>query len=144
MIMALPDLQPNLEETDFAKNFPKDFSINTPELKLTPSFPVDVEQEVDAAVEKDGQEGKVYGNQEEPSDKTSKSKREGYYFHQAYSSYHYPFAHVVASQFPDLFKLMSSDNFQIQFPKADLEPRYPHPNILRNCWLSRQFYLEHV
>jgi len=105
MIMALPDLQPNLEETDFAKNFPMDFSIDTPELDLTPSFPVDVEQEVDAAVEKDGQEGKVYGNQEEPSDKTSKFKRE-------------------ASQFPDLFKLMSSDNFQIQFPKADLEPRF--------------------
>ena len=83
MIMALPELQPNLEETDFAKNFPMDFSISTPELDLTPSFPVDVEQEVDAAVVKDGQEGKVYGDQQP---KATKSKREGDNDHKTQSS----------------------------------------------------------
>ena len=40
MIMSLPDLQSNLEETDFAKNFPMDFSITQPQLDLVPSFTI--------------------------------------------------------------------------------------------------------
>ena len=40
MIMALPDLQSNLEETDFSKNFPMDFSITQPQLDLVPSFTI--------------------------------------------------------------------------------------------------------
>ena len=81
MIMSLPDLSPNLEETDFAKNFPMDFSISTPELDLAPSFPVDVEEEVDAAVLKDGKEKKIVDENvyedKETNSTSSKSKREG-------------------------------------------------------------------
>ena len=41
MIMSLPELSSNLEETDFAKNFKMDFSITQPKLDLTPSFEID-------------------------------------------------------------------------------------------------------
>ena len=44
MIMSLPDLQSNLEETDFAKNFPMDFSITQPQLDLVPSFTIHDEE----------------------------------------------------------------------------------------------------
>jgi len=40
MIMALPNLQSNLEETDFSKNFPMDFTITQPQLDLVPSFTI--------------------------------------------------------------------------------------------------------
>ena len=71
MIMSLPDLQQNLEETDFSKNFPMDFSISTPELDLKPSFPVDIEAQVDAAVDKDS-----YSSDEEEEETEEKYKTE--------------------------------------------------------------------
>ena len=69
MIMSLPDLQQNLEETDFSKNFPMDFSISTPELDLKPSFPVDIEAQVDAAVDKDG-----YSSDEEEDEEVEETE----------------------------------------------------------------------
>lgn len=41
MIMSLPELQSNLDEPDFAKNFKMDFSITQPKLDLEPSFSTD-------------------------------------------------------------------------------------------------------
>merc|ERR1719350_2646315 len=116
MIMSLPDgLQSNLEETDFAKNFPMDFSITQPQLDLVPSFTIHDEEG------KDVLETKEEETKEEHPPKDDDPKPE----EEKTSSIIPPVKHVKreASENLSIFDLMSSDsNFQIKFPTPDLTP----------------------
>ena len=69
MIMSLPDLQSNLEETDFAKNFPMDFSITQPQLDLVPSFTIHDEEGKDV-LETPEEETKEKDSQKDEEEKT--------------------------------------------------------------------------
>ena len=83
MIMGLPELQSNLEETEFAKNFPMDFSITQPKLDLVPSFAIIDEKGEDIVKESTKEE-----DEKEEEDTSAvievveeghkKSKREGH------------------------------------------------------------------
>ena len=83
MIMGLPELQSNLEETEFAKNFPMDFSITQPKLDLVPSFAI-IDEKGEDIVKKEDEEDE----DEEEEDTAAvievveeghkKSKREGH------------------------------------------------------------------
>ena len=134
MIMSLPELQSNLDEPDFAKNFRMDFSITQPKLDLEPSFSTDplpalasspkvAEDEGDQAavievVEEDANE--------EKAKKDLRNKRDGTKF--KYNiSFTISIKFISVSKFPSIFSLMSSDHIPISFPTPDLTPRYPYP-----------------
>ena len=133
MIMSLPDLQSNLEETDFAKNFPMDFSITQPQLDLVPSFTIHDEEGKDV-LETPKEETKENASPKDEEEKTSgiippvkHVKREG---KDGTLNLSYPKSYILilsASENPSIFDLMSSDsNFQIKFPTPDLTPGYPN------------------
>ena len=112
MIMALPDLQSNLEETDFSKNFPMDFTITQPQLDLVPSFTIHDE---DSKKETDTSALNI-----------KRSKREG---EDSLYNLLLSFQTILqtlflsASEFPSIFSIMSSEpNFKINFPTPDLTP----------------------
>ena len=91
MIMSLPDLQSNLDETDFAKNFPMDFSITQPQLDLVPSFTIHDEEGKDVLETSEEETKELSSSQKEttgviPSvkDLKKRSKREGKFFRLIY------------------------------------------------------------
>jgi len=112
MIMSLPELQSNLDEPDFAKNFRMDFSITQPRLDLEPSFSTDPLPALASSpkvAEDEGDQAAVIEVVEEDTDeekpkKDLRNKRD-------------------VSKFPSIFSLMSSDHIPISFPTPDLTPR---------------------
>ena len=86
MIMGLPELQSNLQETEFAKNFPMDFSITQPKLDLVPSFAIIDEKGEDIVKASTKEEDDDEEDEEEDTsavievveEEHKKSKREGH------------------------------------------------------------------
>ena len=86
MIMGLPELQSNLQETEFAKNFPMDFSITQPKLDLVPSFAIIDEKGEDIVKALTKEEDEEEEEEEEDTsavievveEEHKKSKREGH------------------------------------------------------------------
>jgi len=75
MIMSLPELQSNLEETDFARNFKMDFQITQPKLDLKPSFETDFESVGSDSYNKDSVSKSTEENQK-AEEKPDRRKRE--------------------------------------------------------------------
>ena len=133
MIMSLPELQSNLDEPDFAKNFRMDFSITQPKLDLEPSFstdPLPALASSPKAAEDEGDQAAVIEvveedtNEEKPK-KDLRNKRDGTKL--KYNLLTISIKFISVSKFPSIFSLMSSDHIPISFPTPDLTPRYPCP-----------------
>ena len=84
MITGLPELQANLQETEFAKNFPMDFSITQPKLDLVPSFAI-IDEKGEDIVKASTKEEDEVDDEEDTSavievveEEHKKSKREGH------------------------------------------------------------------
>ena len=84
MITGLPELQSNLQETEFAKNFPMDFSITQPKLDLVPSFAIidekgeDIVKASTKEEDDDEEEEDTSAVIEVVEEEHKKSKREGH------------------------------------------------------------------